>query len=110
MADIDYTALFLEKKAQDDIERQMLIMELESDYLDMIEQSGAEFQSPDWFMIGNGLKEADEKTRFQAKEILKSFLQFSKESHSAKSFEDLVLLFTAAKSQNRLTKTMENEK
>ncbi len=28
----------------------------------------------------------------------------------AKSFEDLVLLFTAAKSQNRLTKTMENEK
>lgn len=87
----------------DDIERQMLIMELESDYLDVMKLANSEFQAPGWFMIGNGLKEADEETKFQAKEILKSFIQFSNSlPGEAKSFEDLVRLFTAAKAQNKI--------
>ena len=87
----------------DDINRQMLICDLEADYLEVMEHKAKETPAPDWFLIGNGLKEADERTKFKAVEILKSFIRFSKGVSipgNEKTFEQLVELFTLAQARN----------
>lgn len=88
----------------DDIERQILICDLENDYLQVIEDKKKEAPAPDWFLIGNGLKEADERTKFKASEILKSFIKFSRgisTPGNEKTFEQLVELFTLAQARNK---------
>lgn len=89
----------------DDIERQMLICDLEADFLQVMEEKKQETPAPDWFLIGNGLKEADERTKFKAKEILKDFIKFSSgvsKPGQVKTFEELVGLFTTAAATNRV--------
>ncbi len=86
----------------DDISRQMLIVQLEAEFLEVIAGKAEEYQSPDWFLIGNGLKEADERTVFQAKNILKEFIRFS-QTDTGRSFKELVEAFTLAKAQNKPT-------
>jgi len=88
----------------DDIERQMLIMDLEADYLEVVEKKESEYKAPDWFLIGNGLEDADERTKFKAREILKEFIRFSSgvsKPDNAKTFQELVEAFTLSKVQNK---------
>jgi len=89
----------------DDIERQMLICDLEADYLEVMEHKAKETPVPDWFLIGNGLKEADERTKFKAVEILKSFIRFSRgisTPGNERTFEQLTAAFTLAKARNEV--------
>jgi len=83
----------------DDIERMLLIMDLEEDWSECQQDKEKEYKPPDWFLIGMGIKEAPEHVKFKAKEIYKEFLRFkgSKEN----SFEELVKSFTLAKAQNK---------
>ena len=86
-----------------DIDRQILICELEGEFLQVMEEKAKEKPAPDWFLIGNGLKEADERTKFKAVEILKSFIRFSRgisTPGNEKTFEQLVELFTLSQARN----------
>ena len=85
----------------DDISRQMLIVQLEAEYLEVIAGKAQEYEPPDWFLIGNGLKESDSKTRIQAAIILKEFIRFS-QSDTGLGFKELVEAFTAAKAQGKI--------
>lgn len=61
----------------DDIERQMLILELEDEYLEVLKEKHEEYQTPDWWNIGLGIREAASPAHeFQSKELYKSFLRF----------------------------------
>ena len=92
----------------DDISRQMLIVQLEAEYLEVIAGKAQEYEPPDWFLIGNGLKESDSKTRIQAAIILKEFIRFS-QGDTGLSFKELVEAFTAAKAHNKITQDNSGE-
>ncbi len=86
----------------DDITRQMLIVQLEAEFLEVMEDKEQEYKPPEWFLIGNGLKEADEQTKFQAKNLLKEFIRFS-QGDSGRTFKELAEAFQAAKAHNKTT-------
>ena len=86
----------------DDIERQLIIMDLEHDFQVVVQDSAEAYEPPEWWYIGMGLIEAPEAVKFQAKEIYKQFLRFHPAKEAA-SFEELVKSFTLAKMNNRIT-------
>jgi len=83
-----------------DIDRHLLIMDLEHDFQVVVQDSAGEYEPPEWWQIGMGLVEAPEAVKFKAREIYKEFLRF-KGSKQEVSFEDLIKAFTLAKTQNR---------
>jgi hypothetical protein len=85
----------------DDIDRQILIMELEDDFNQVAQEKSKEYEPPSWFKIGMGIVDAPEGVKFRAKEIYKEFLKF-KAVEKGLSFEELVKQFTLMKTQNRI--------
>ncbi len=80
-----------------DIEQQLMAMDLE-ELCREAEQAPC-FESPEWFLIGLGIKEAPEAVKFKAKGIYKEFLRFK--GSKEQSFEELVKSFTLAKVLNK---------
>jgi len=85
----------------DDIDRQILIMELEDDFNLVSQEKSKEYEPPSWFKIGMGIVDAPEGVKFRAKEIYKEFLKF-RVVEKGLSFEELVKQFTLMKTQNRI--------
>ena len=85
----------------DDIDRQILIMELEDDFNLVVQEKSKEYEPPNWFKIGMGIVDAPEGVKFRAKEIYKEFLRFNAVDNGS-SFEELVSQFTLMKIQNRI--------
>jgi hypothetical protein len=85
----------------DDIDRQILIMELEDDFSQVVQEKSKEYEPPPWFKIGMGIVDAPEGVKFRAKEIYKEFLKF-RVVEKGLSFEELVKQFTLMKIQNRI--------
>jgi hypothetical protein len=85
----------------DDIDRQILIMELEDDFNLIVQEKSKEYEPPSWFKIGMGIVDAPEGVKFRAKEIYKEFLKF-KAVEKGLGFEELVKQFTLMKTQNRI--------
>jgi len=82
----------------DEIEIEILSQE----FNEVLEEKNKELSStPDWFLIGSGLKEAQPAVYNRAKLIYLQFLRF-KATPFAENFEDVLQEFTAAKLQNRI--------
>lgn len=86
----------------DAIERQMLIIDLEQEYTEVLQEKQNEFIPPDWWFIGLGVKPASSPIQeSKAKEIYKQFLEFCKSGQSG-TMQKQVEMFIAAKTQNRI--------
>ena len=83
-----------------DIDRQLMIMDLEHDFQVVMQDSAEAYEPPEWWYIGMGLVEAPDAIKAKAREIYLQFLTF-KSCKQGASFEDLIKAFTLAKTQNR---------
>ena len=88
-------------QTQNSFEREMMIIELEQEWEEMEEDFKRARQSPDWWLIACGAKEATDKVYRKSLEVRASYLRFCK-GIKDKTFFEMIDLFTAAKLQGAI--------